>query len=130
MIVAISTEAGMVAAHFGRCPSFTLVDVEGGQVKKQEVVGNPGHEPGFIPRFLRERGVECIVTGGMGMHAQQLFQEAGIRVVMGAEGAISEIIEAIVKDRLQEGESTCLPGEGKGYGVEKTVCDHPHEEEQ
>ena len=58
MRVAISTDRDVVSAHFGRCPSFTIVDVENGEVVGKEVVENPGHQPGFIPQFLQERGVE------------------------------------------------------------------------
>jgi len=33
------------------------------------------------------------------------------------------------KGTLKGGESLCSPGAGKGYGVEKTECDHPNEED-
>jgi len=28
MKIAISTDAGFVSAHFGRCPSFTIAEIE------------------------------------------------------------------------------------------------------
>ena len=36
MKVAISTDNDYVSAHFGRCPSFTIVDIEDGKVIKQD----------------------------------------------------------------------------------------------
>jgi len=36
MKVAISTDQGHVSAHFGRCPSYTIVEIEKGQILKQE----------------------------------------------------------------------------------------------
>jgi len=52
MRVAISTDGEFVSAHFGRCPSFTIMDLQDGKVVSKEVADNPGHEPGFIPQFL------------------------------------------------------------------------------
>jgi len=128
MRIAISTDGDFVSAHFGRCPSFTIVDIENNKVTKKEVVDNPGHQPGFIPQFLHEKGVNCIIAGGMGMRATGFFNEFGIQAIVGISGKVSEIIEKLLKGTLEGGESLCKPGAGKGYGIEKTECDHPNEE--
>jgi predicted Fe-Mo cluster-binding NifX family protein len=128
MKVAISTDGDFVSAHFGRCPSFTIVDIENDKVARKEVVDNPGHHPGFIPQFLHEKEVNCIIAGGMGMRATGFFNEFGIKVIVGISGRISEVIEKLLKGTLKGGESLCKPGSGKGYGIEKTECDHPNEE--
>ncbi len=127
MRIAISTDGGYVSPHFGRCPSFTLVDIENGKAVKRDEVGNPGHEPGYIPRFLHQMGVKQIVCGGMGARAQGFFVEMGIEAIMGVDGSIDEVVSKLEKGTLQGGKSLCAPGDGKGYGVEKTECDHAHE---
>lgn len=127
MRVAISTDGNFVSAHFGRCPYFTIVDFEDGNIKKTEVIENPGHQPGFIPRFLHQKGVKCIVAGGMGMRARGFFAEEGIQTILGITGKVNDVIEKLKQGTLKGGESLCKPGSGKGYGVEKAVCDHPHE---
>ena len=124
MKVAISTDGDMVSGHFGRCPEFTLLDIENCKVTKKEVIENPGHEPGFIPQFLGERGVNCIIAGGMGMRAQELFSDAKIEQILGVEGKIQEVIDRLLEGTLEGGESICSPGAGKGYGIDKSVCDH------
>jgi len=129
MRIAISTEGDNVSAHFGRCPSFTIVDIDDGTVKNKEVIENPGHQPGVIPLFLHQRDVDCIVAGGMGMRAQGFFTEAGIQTFLGVSGSIKEVIEKLRKGILESGESLCKPGAGKGYGLDKTQCDHPHHHE-
>jgi len=126
MRIAISTDGDSVSAHFGRCPSFTIIDIEDGKITKKEVLENPGHQPGLIPRFPHQRGVECIVAGGMGMRAQGFFAEAGIQTILGASGKINDVIESLQKGTLESGESLCKPGVGKGHGIDKTQCDHPH----
>lgn len=127
MKTAISTDGDLVSAHFGRCPSFTIIDIEEGQVVERQVIPNPGHQPGFIPQFLHERKVECIVAGGMGMRATELFNQMSIKTIVGVSGKIDDIIGQILDGSLKSGESLCKPGAGKGYGLDKTECDHIHQ---
>ncbi|MCD4778925.1 MAG: NifB/NifX family molybdenum-iron cluster-binding protein [Candidatus Omnitrophica bacterium] len=128
MKVAISTDNDQVSAHFGRCPSFTIIDIEDGKVIKQDIIENPGHEPGRIPEFLNKKGVQHIIAGGMGMRATGFFQEYGIKTIVGVQGTISDVIKELQDGTLKGGESLCKPGGGKGYGLDKIECDHPHEE--
>jgi predicted Fe-Mo cluster-binding NifX family protein len=128
MRVAISTDGDFVSAHFGRCPSFTIIDIKDGKVTERKVIENPGHQPGLIPQFLHQRGVECIVAGGMGMRAQGFFADAGIQTILGASGRIDDVIRSLQEGTLESGESLCKPGSGKGYGLDKAICDHPHGE--
>ncbi len=129
MKIAISTDGDFVSPHFGRCPHFTILDIENKEVKNKKLVPNPGHQPGFIPQFLHEKGVEYIIAGGMGMRATGFFNELGIKAIVGVSGKIDEVVEKIKNGTLQGGESLCKPGSGKGYGLDKTVCDHPNEKE-
>ncbi|MFA5437084.1 MAG: NifB/NifX family molybdenum-iron cluster-binding protein [Candidatus Omnitrophota bacterium] len=129
MKVAISTDGDFVSAHFGRCPSFTLVDIENGKVVKRTEVPNPGHQPGAIPQFLHQKGANFIIAGGMGMRATSFFEEFGIQVIVGVSGKLDDVIEQIKKGTLRGGESLCSPGAGKGYGLDKEECDHPHEKD-
>ncbi|MDD5015798.1 MAG: NifB/NifX family molybdenum-iron cluster-binding protein [Atribacterota bacterium] len=127
MKIAISTDAGFVSAHFGRCPSFTIAEIEEGKILKVEEINNPGHQPAFLPNFLAERGVKYIICGGMGNRARMLFAEKKITPIIGVTGKIEEVIEKFVQGKLEAGESSCKPGVGKGYGLEKEECDHPNE---
>lgn len=120
MKIAISTDGEFVSGHFGRCPSFTIAEIEGNKLVKKEVVPNPGHHPGFLPQFLKEKGVEYIIAGGMGQRAEGLFAEAGIKTVMGADGKVDDVIGQVLNGTLKGGENICRPGAGKGYGLEKT----------
>ena len=107
MKVAISTEGDYVSDHFGRCSQYTLVEVEGGKVLTREVIDNPGHQPGFLPGFLAERGVTYVVTGGMGPRAQSLFAQQGIESVVGVSGRVDEVIEKFLKGELEGEENPC-----------------------
>jgi predicted Fe-Mo cluster-binding NifX family protein len=128
MKIAISTDGKYVSQHFGRCATYTLVDIEEGKVVKKEEVNNPGHSPGSIPKYLHDKGVKVIVCGGMGARAEGFFGEFGIETVTGIEGFVDEVILKLKENKLVSKESLCTPGLGKGYGVEKEECDHLNSE--
>jgi predicted Fe-Mo cluster-binding NifX family protein len=105
--VAISTDGDEVAAHFGRCQAYTIVEIADGAIRSREIIANPGHEPGLLPRYLAERGVTCIVAGGMGPRAQVLFDQHRIQTIVGISGTIEETIQALLQGELESGESLC-----------------------
>jgi len=120
MKIAISTDEGTVSSHFGRCPSFTIIEIEERKLKGKEEIPNPGHHPGFLPDFFQKQGVQCIICGGMGQRAQNLFAQKGIDFILGVQGKIDEVIDKLLKGKLEGGDSLCQPGKGKGYGIPKT----------
>jgi predicted Fe-Mo cluster-binding NifX family protein len=128
MKIAISSDCGFVSAHFGRCPQFTILEIEDKILKDEKTIDNPGHHPGFLPRFLSDIGVSAIVAGGMGTRARELFSQARIDTILGIEGKISDIKNKLVAGELEGGPGLCAPGAGKGYGVDKSECDHGKEE--
>lgn len=101
-LIAIASEddrglKGTVSAHFGRCPHYTLVEVEDAQVVSHRVVNNPNaeqHRPGAMPKFIRSLGADAILAGGMGPRAVDIFQRYGIEVVTGAAGRVDTVLEA------------------------------------
>ena len=97
----------MVAGHFGRCPEYTIVTVDNGRVQNSIVIPNPGHEPGFLPGYLAQLGISCIIAGGMGPRAQGLFREKGLETVVGVSGYVDEVVKAYLAGNLQAGESLC-----------------------
>ena len=70
MRIAVATENAIVSAHFGHCEGFTIYEVENRKFKSSNFIANPGHEPGFLPVFLKEKNVDLIIAGGMGERAQ------------------------------------------------------------
>ena len=107
MKVAVATDSNMVSQHFGHCKSYTIADVEDGRVITKTLIDSPGHEPGFLPVFLAEKGVNCIISGGMGQRAQILFSEKGIIVITGASGSVDQVLEDFVNNRLETGTNVC-----------------------
>jgi predicted Fe-Mo cluster-binding NifX family protein len=127
MKIAIATDGGFVSSHFGRCQSYTMVDIQNGKVLAKDLLMNPGHAPGAIPEFLHSKGADKIVCGGIGSRATELFAQYGIEIVAGVEATVDQVIEQLLKGTLISKESLCVPGKGRGIGVEKTECDHVNE---
>lgn len=77
-------EAGILDGHFGHCKFFILLDVENDVIVKEEKVVPPPHEPGLLPKWLADRGVTDIISGGMGERAIELFNARGVNAFVGA----------------------------------------------
>jgi ATP-binding protein involved in chromosome partitioning len=109
MKFAVPTHEGKLCAHFGHCEAFALIDADGdGKVTNEIYVNPPPHEPGLLPEWLSQKGVTCVISGGMGSRAQQLFAQKGIKVITGALGeSPKEIVEHYLKGTLQTGANTC-----------------------
>ena len=109
MKFAVPTNEGKLCMHFGHCEAFALIDTDSqGKVVNEAYVTPPPHEPGLLPPWLAQQGVNCIIAGGMGSRAQQLFAEQGVKVVTGAqEGEPRAAVENFLKGTLVTGANTC-----------------------
>lgn len=107
MKIAISCDGNMVSAHFGRCEKYVLFEEENGKLKDRCEVGCPPHEPGMIPRFLNEKGVQRMICQGIGPRAISIFSELGIEVIAGASGSIEAVIGKYLEGGLEGSKSTC-----------------------
>ncbi len=110
MKIAVPVTAGVLSSHFGHCDQFAIFDVkeDGTTIEGQRMVTPPPHEPGTFPRWLHEQGATIIIAGGMGSRAQSLFDQNGIRVVVGATSADPErIVREYLEGRLTTGANVC-----------------------
>jgi len=110
MKVAIPVAGGRLCMHFGHCEQFALVDVSeaDGNTMQVSTVTPPPHEPGLLPRWLHEQGVNLVIAGGMGQRAQMIFVQNGIKVLVGAPAETPEaLVRAHLAGTLQCGGNTC-----------------------
>lgn len=120
MKIAISTDSGKVSGHFGRCPKFVVAEIEDGEIRDKKEIENPGHKPGYIPKFLNEREIDCLITGGIGRKAISMFDDFGVKVITGLEGEnIDEVLGQFLKGDIESEGNPCSPGRGKGYGKQR-----------
>ncbi len=108
--IAIPVVGGHLSQHFGHCDEFWIFDVdrESKKIVERETAPSPPHEPGLLPRWLAGKGVNLIITGGMGPQAQQLFAQDGVEVFLGASSDDPDkIVQAYLDESLVLGENTC-----------------------
>lgn len=110
MRIAIPMTDGRLAPHFGHCENFSLVDVDPvtKQISASTELAAPEHQPGLLPPWLKERGVDLVIAGGMGSRAHSLFQAASIEVLTGApeEGATA-LVRRYLDGKLVTGGNAC-----------------------
>ncbi len=112
MRVAISADDSngldsVVSPHFGRCPYYVLVDLDGREVSRVSAVENPyygHHQPGQVPGFIQSQGGDVMLAGGMGRRAIGFFQQYGIQAVTGASGTVRHALEQYLGGVLQGAE--------------------------
>ena len=107
MKVAVACINDNVAEHFGHCENFKIYDVEENKIVSKTIIENPGHEKGFLPKFLNEKGVNVVISGGMGEGAINLFNEFNIKILTGNYGNCDEIIEKYLNGNLTSNVDVC-----------------------
>jgi predicted Fe-Mo cluster-binding NifX family protein len=60
-----------------------------------------------LPNFLADRGVNVIISGGMGGGAVEIFNERNVEVVVGASGNAKTAVEAYLQGSLKSTGSVC-----------------------
>jgi predicted Fe-Mo cluster-binding NifX family protein len=120
--VSADTKQGLdsvVSPHFGRCPHFILVDLEGQAVGEVREVDNPffgNHQPGQVPGFIASLGANVMLTGGMGGRAIMFFEQYGIEGVTGAYGTVRQSMERYLGGQLK-GAAPCKESQEHGHAV-------------
>lgn len=114
MKIAVASEGMEVTRHFGHCRNYNIYQTENGEIVKMEEVENPGHKPGFLPRFLNDLGVKTIISGGMGGKAVEIFNSNDIEVIIGAEGGSDENVKRYLAGELETTGSVCHEHEHEG----------------
>jgi predicted Fe-Mo cluster-binding NifX family protein len=110
MRYAVPISGGMMSTHFGHCEHFALFDIDepSKKILGKELAPSPGHQPGLLPAWLAEQGVSLVIASGMGSHAQSLFQQHRIGVVIGVSESDPE--KAVLKHlegNLDSGDNIC-----------------------
>ena len=94
----------VVSPHFGRCPYYVLIDLDGREMNQINIVENSyygHHQPGQVPGFINSQGADVMLTGGMGRRAIASFEQYGIQAVTGASGTVRRAIEQYLGGELR-----------------------------
>ena len=96
-------KTAQVHEHFGSAPFFTVCDTEKDTV---EIIDNSNqhHSHGMCHPMssLAGKGIDAVVTGGMGARAVQKLNEGGIKVYRAVPGTVEDIVKQFLTGNLQE----------------------------
>ena len=90
--MALPLVAGKLAAQIGQGEQFALIDAdrEKKTIVGKELIAANDRQPGLLPRWLREHGVEVLIIGSVGRQLLSMFEEQGIAVRIGEPGSEPE----------------------------------------
>ena len=108
MIFAVPTIEEKLCAHFGHCEKFAIVETIDQEISSIEYLNPPVHQPGTYPRFLAGQGVNVIISGGMGIKAQDLFRQNNIEVFLGINAEDpKKLVAHYLNNQLESGQNLC-----------------------
>lgn len=108
--LAVPVSDGKLCSHFGHCDQFAFIETANGAIARTVLRTPPPHEPGLLPRWLKEQGADVAIAGGIGERAQEMLKQNGIEVVVGAP---MDTPESLANQYLS---GTLLSG--------SNICDH------
>jgi predicted Fe-Mo cluster-binding NifX family protein len=91
----------LVSDHFGRAPTFTVLDLDTNEVL---VVKNRSEHMGGLgkpPEHIAKTGASIMICSGLGPRAIDMLQSFGIQVFLGATGTAQEAIQMWRDGKLQ-----------------------------
>lgn len=124
MRIAVPIAAGKLCLHFGHCEQFLFLDVDESArtITGKTALQPPPHEPGNLPPWVAAQGAGVVICGGMGMRAQQLFEQSGVRVITGAQPVDPErLVMDWLDGALATGPNACGEDQG-GHGGHGGAC--------
>jgi predicted Fe-Mo cluster-binding NifX family protein len=131
-IVVATTEGGLddrVSPVFGRAPTFTVVAVEGNEIRGSEVVANPFKDSGSgagiqAAQMVAQHAPRAALAGNFGPNVSGVFSAAGIQMVPVSGMTVQEAVLAYTSGKLAPSPGAApagpgmagSPGRGMGRG--------------
>ncbi|MCE5296516.1 MAG: NifB/NifX family molybdenum-iron cluster-binding protein [Euryarchaeota archaeon] len=81
-----------VCGHFGKAPTYTLVDTKTGEVRTIDNMSEHAGGTGTPPMQLESEGVNIVLCGSLGPKAIKALEERHIEVFVGCTGTVEEAL--------------------------------------
>jgi predicted Fe-Mo cluster-binding NifX family protein len=104
MKIAVTMVDNQISPHFGGSEKVCIYTVEDNKVAKKEYFDMPEHRSGLFAKFIKEKGVDVVITGAMGERARYIFDTLGIKYFIGILGNPNEAVEKLLKGELKTDE--------------------------
>lgn len=101
-VIAVTEENGEIFQHFGHTQYFALYTISEGKAVDKKIIDAEGSGHSALGGFLREKGADLLICGGIGAGAKKVLADAGIALVSGAKGSTDEAVEAFLAGTLTD----------------------------
>ena len=126
-ICVATTKGGLddqVSPVFGRCQTFTFVEVEGKEIKNTEVVQNQfagamGGAGIQAAQLVVNKGVQAVIAGNFGPNAFPILSQGGAKVISIQGITVKDAVMKYLSGELsstQQPTSPLFAGSGMGMG--------------
>ncbi|HEU67828.1 MAG TPA: dinitrogenase iron-molybdenum cofactor [Candidatus Acetothermia bacterium] len=110
-----------VSPVFGRAPTFTLVELEGTEVRGSQVIPNPFQDAGSgagiqAAQLVAKHNPRAVLAGNFGPNVSGVFAAAGIGMVPVSGMTVQEAVLAYIAGRLAPSSAPAAPRPGIGGG--------------
>lgn len=125
MKIVVATTAGglddTVSPVFGRCPTFTVVDVEGKKIKNSSVIQNQyaGATGGAgiqAAQLVINQGAKAVIAGNYGPNASMVFNQAGVEMISAQGISVRDAVTKYLEGELSPITAATMPMFG-GMGI-------------
>ncbi len=130
MKMALATNRGgledMVSPTFGMTPTFTIVEVDEGKIKRVEVIENTfanafGGAGIRAAELIANKGAKVAIAGNFGPNVFMVFSQAGIEAFVAHGITVKEAVEKYLRGELQRFSPGAGFVGGRGMGMGKRM---------
>jgi predicted Fe-Mo cluster-binding NifX family protein len=107
MRIAVATNNGgledVVSSVFARAPTFTIVDIDNGEIKDVRVMQNPAAMAGGgagiqASQVLVNEGVQAVIAGNFGPNASGVLAQAGVAMISMPGARVEDAVKSAEKN--------------------------------
>lgn len=109
MKIAIPNNGDMINQHFGKSESFIIASIEDKKIIEIEKISAVefAHQHQGLSELLVKHGTNVVITGGIGNGALSGLQQNGLKVIKGASGQYTKVIEEYINGKLEDKNVVC-----------------------
>lgn len=109
MKIVVGTNKGglddTVSPVFGRCPTYSVVECEGNEIKDSTVEINPGFSAAGgagiqAAQYVSGLNAEAVIAGNFGPNAASVLNQTGVKMIQ-AQGNVKDVVSRYLKGELQ-----------------------------
>ncbi len=86
--------------HFGKSECVVMYEIVENKVSSKNIIKLEGNGHGRLSKYLKNENVDVLICGRMGMHAKEVMDACGIKVLAGVTGNCDKALQDYLQNRL------------------------------